>query len=210
MVVADDHPVIVESLKRAIALADDLCWVAAAADGNAAIEAVGAQSCDVVVYDLSMPHGGLDGIERLCRAHPAVAVIVFSGTADAAAAYRAFVAGARGYVVKSADVGALIRAIRDVASGLAYLDPQLGADLIRSLRAGRGVAANVTLPLSKREHEVLRRVALGHSNREAAEQLGLSVKTVETYRARAMSKLDLRTSADIFRLAIEAGWILPE
>lgn len=210
IVLADDDPLILRTLSLALCGAPDLRVVAAVHDGDAAIRAARALGAHVVVFDLSMPFGQLAGVLRLRAAVPSVQVLVFTGLAVAGEAYRAFRAGARGYVVKSSDPGDVVRALRTVAAGRPFLDPELGGELIAAIDEGRGVAGATAASLSAREYEVLRAVAGGSTSRQVASALGLSVKTVEAYRARAKAKLELRTAEDVSRFALEAGWVRPE
>jgi DNA-binding NarL/FixJ family response regulator len=162
-----------------------------------------------VVLDVSMP--GLSGVqaaERLRQACPGVKVLALTVHEDRGYLRQLLQAGAVGYVLKRAAAEELIRAIRAVAGGGVYLDPALAAKVVGGFvgkPSGKGVPEGGEL--SEREAEVVRLVAAGHSNKEIAARLQLSVKTVETYKARSLEKLGMRSRADLVRYAMQRGWL---
>jgi DNA-binding NarL/FixJ family response regulator len=208
ILLADDHAVVREGLKALVNAQPGMEVVAEAADGPTAVRLVAEHDPDVVVVDVSMP--GLNGAEvtsRLREARPGRHVLALTVHEDKGYLRLLLEAGAAGYVLKRAAADELIQAIRAVAGGGTYLDPALAGavvgDFVRT-PAG-GVAAAVEL--SDREAEVVRLIAQGYSNKEIAARIGLSVKTVETYKARSLEKLDLRSRVDIVRYATQRGWL---
>lgn len=208
VVLADDHVVVRAGLRALIEGQPDLSVVGEASDGVEAVEL--AQSCqpDVVVMDLSMPR--LNGVEATQQLHvccPQVQVLVLSVHEDATYLRRVLEAGATGYVLKHAAPESLIGAIRQVAGGAVYLDPALGDLLVHTMIGGKDRADTPGSVLSEREEVVLRLIAEGYSNKEIAGQLDLSVKTVETYKARGMEKLGISSRVDLVRYAAARGWL---
>lgn len=211
VLIADDHAILRSGLRLLIAAEPDLEVVGEAGDFGETIRLARSLRPDVVTLDLSMPGGsGLASIERLRAAVPDTRVIVLTMHDDPAYARSALAVGASGYLAKSAADDALIGAIRSVHRGRIFVDvPDAppGDALARKTGTTAGDDAPLTR-LSAREREVLGLLALGHTNRAIAEQLGLSTKTVETYRARVLEKLGLETRADLTRVAMELG-LLP-
>ena len=233
VVLADDHAVVREGVRHLVEAQPDMRVVGEAADGEAAWRAACALAPDVLVMDLSMPVlGGVEATERVRRDCPAVRVLALTVHEERDYLTRLLRAGAAGYVLKRAAAGELVRAVRAVAAGGTYIDPALagavvegylgsqGAQDSRAGRGGRGGAEGAPgnapggapggaprATLSEREREVLLRVARGFSNKEVAAALGLSVKTVETYKARVAEKLELRSRVDIVRYAARQGWL---
>lgn len=164
----------------------------------------------VVVMDLTMPGGGgMKAIERIRHQCPAARVLVLT-MHDAPAYLRsALAAGASGYVVKSAADTELLAAIRAVHRGRVALDPSLAAAVVYGSLPRRTVGGSPAGTLSPREREVLDLIAQGYTNQQMADQLGLSVKTVETYRSRLVEKLGLRSRAELVRYALDSGLFTP-
>ena len=207
---ADDHAVVREGLKALINSQAGMTVVGEADDGLGACEQVPALRPDVVVMDVSMP--GLTGsqaTERLRKECPLVKVLALTVHEDKGYIRQLLVAGAAGYVLKRTAPEELIRAIRVVAAGQVYLDPRMAGKVVggfvRQSHAGDTPPGGAAL--SDREAEVARLTAAGHSNKEIAARLELSVKTVETYRARGMEKLGLGSRADLVRYAVQQGWL---
>jgi DNA-binding NarL/FixJ family response regulator len=206
---ADDHAVVREGLKALINAHPDMEVVGEAGDGRTACDRAAELRPDVVVMDVSMPD--MNGVQATRELHvlaPAIRVVALTVHEDRSFVQQLLAAGASGYVLKRAAAEELVHAIRVVARGEVYLDPVVAASLVQQLARRRrtGVTAGVE-DLSDREAEVLRLIAQGHSNKEIAARLELSVKTVETYKARSMEKLSLTGRADIVRLALEKGWL---
>jgi DNA-binding NarL/FixJ family response regulator len=208
IVLADDHSVVRAGLRALIEAQPDMEVVGEAGDGAVVLTQVEAAQPDLVIMDLSMPGlSGLEATEQLRERAPAARVLVLSVHEDATYLRRALEAGAVGYVLKRGAAETLISAIRAVGRGEVYLDPALGATLAERVVGGNGRAAGEVAALSEREGGVLRLIAQGYSNKEIAARLDLSVKTVETYKARAMEKLSLGSRVDIVRYANEQGWL---
>lgn len=209
VVLADDHAVVREGLKALINGQPDMSVVGEAADGEAACLTAQALNPDVLVIDLSMPRlGGADATARVRRESPNVKVLALTVHEERVYLTQLLRAGASGYVLKRAAPEELVRAIRAVASGAIYIDPAMAGSLVEGYLDGQQLAAQPAHgPLSDRERDVLTRIARGFSNKEIAAALGLSVKTVETYKGRMVEKLGLRSRVDIVRYAAEQGWL---
>ena len=177
--------------------------VAEAAGGKEAIRMVKKEKPDVAVIDISMPD--LDGLEvtsRLRAAYPHLPIIILTMHEEDQYVVRAIEAGALGYLTKQSAPEQLVKAIRKVHGGLPYLSEKATESL--ALRVARGASGKSPLDLlSTRELQVLRRLAMGHTNREIADAYGISVKTVDTYRFRLLKKLNLRNNAELSRFAIQ-------
>jgi two-component system response regulator NreC len=208
---ADDHVVVREGLKTLINGQPDMLVIGEAGDGETAWQQ--AQECqpDVVIIDVTMPVlNGVLATTRLKHACPHIKVLALSVHDDTSYLRQLLTAGAAGYVLKHAAADDLIQAIRIVAAGGIYLDPALAGHVVARYVQVPGVAsALLGTDLSERETEVVQRIAHGYSNKEIAAQLNLSVKTVETYRARAMEKLGIDSRAELVRYALEHGWLRP-
>ena len=206
---ADDHVVVREGLKALINAQPDMLVIGEAGDGQTAWQQ--ARDChpDVVIMDITMPElNGVQATEQLKRACPTIKMLALSVHDDTSYLRQLLAAGAAGYILKHAAADDLIRAIRLVAAGGVYLDPALAGHVVaRYVRVPAVASALLGTDLSERETEVVQRIAQGYSNKEIGTQLNLSVKTVETYRARAMDKLGLESRAALVRYALERGWL---
>jgi two-component system response regulator NreC len=161
---------------------------------------------DVVILDIRLAAAdGLSAIPALLHERPKTRILVFSAHSDPSLLRAAFAAGASGYVVKDALEGELIDAIHEIAGGGSYVHPSLGAQLVAAEEEEAARAR--TDPLTAREREVLRLLALGHTNQEVARALAISVRTVETHRTRIMHKLGIETRAALVRYALAEGLI---
>jgi two-component system, NarL family, response regulator NreC len=206
VLLADDHESVRQGLKLLIDGQPDMTVVEQAATGRAAVERAPQSGAHVVVMDVSMPDlNGLAATRQLKRAHPDIAVVAWTRHDDEAYVQELLGAGASGYVLKRSPSTELLAAIRAAASGGRYLDTGLGARLAGAL--GRHADAGAPPRISDREREVLRMMALGHSNKATAEELSISVKTVEVHKANAMKKLALRGRIDVIRYAVLQGWL---
>ena len=205
VLIADDHAIVREGLRMLIATDPDVEVVGEADNGADAARLAASLRPDVAVIDISMPGGGPEAAERIAREAPDVRVLVLTMHDDRAHLTRMLEAGAAGYVLKRASHDELLRAIRAVGAGDAYVDPRLaGAALRRPTMEDAGEADVV---LSAREEEVLRRMAWGESNKAIARDLGISVRTVETYKSRFSEKIGLRSRSEIVRYAVRQGWM---
>ncbi|MGO8919209.1 MAG: response regulator transcription factor [Stellaceae bacterium] len=202
---ADDHPVVLAGLKVLIEGAADMRLVGEAADGKAALELIRATSPDVAVSDVSMPKLDGVGLTRLILQEcPGVKVLVLTVHEDRAYLDQLLRARVHGYLLKRSAAEELIRAIRAVFAGGLYVDPVMASKLL-SPSASKS-AEKPTADVSGREEAALRLTAKGFSNKEIAVKLTVSVKTVETYRARATEKLGLRIRAEIVRYGAKQNW----
>jgi two-component system response regulator NreC len=210
VLVADDHAILRSGLRLLISAQPDMEVVGEAGSSAEAISLAKSLLPDVVTLDLSMPGGaGLGAIEDLRAAAPAARILILTMHEDPAYVRSALAAGASGYLVKSAADSALIAAIRAVARGRVFIEVQ-NREAMQALMAPARAASEGPAPiatLSAREREVLVLVAQGHTNQAVADRLALSVKTVESYRARLMQKLGLTNRAELTRLAIDLGLV---
>ena len=200
ILLVDDHAVLRSGLRLLLEREEGLEPVGEAGTAEDAVRSLPRLQPDVVVIDVEMPGiGGIDGAERIRERAPGVRILVLSMHDRPQDVRRAFDAGADGYLPKAAADEDLVRAIRAVAAGERYVHPSLGAALAAPPSAGP------IEELSEREREVLRLLALGHTNQEIAEQLIVSVRTVESHRAHVMTKLRVSTRAGLVRAALDAG-----
>jgi two-component system response regulator NreC len=210
VILADDHVVVREGLKRLIESQPDIDVVGEAADGREAVEQAIKHCPDVAVLDVSMaPVGGVQATRELRQHCPDTRVLALTVHEDRSYVQELLEAGASGYVLKRAAAEELISAIRAVASQGIYVDPRVTGKLISALGHRRATFSDSKAELSDRETEVMRLIAQGYTNKEISAQLGVSVKTVETYKARSMEKLGLHSRVDIVRTATERGWLDP-
>jgi two-component system, NarL family, response regulator NreC len=206
ILIVDDHAVVRAGLRMLIDAQDDLEAVGEAGSARDAIFQARSLKPDVVLMDVVMPdQSGLEVLPRLLEEHPQAKVLVLSMQDEPQYVRQAFAAGANGYVLKEAADTEVVSAIREVAHGGNYVHPTLGARLVAADAAAARRAEED--PLSEREHEVLRLLALGHTNQEISKQLYISVRTAETHRAHIMQKLRLSSRADLVRYALEQGML---
>lgn len=206
---ADDHPVVRAGLKALIDDESDMEVVGEAKNGREAFERIDLKPPDVVVIDISMPEmTGAQVTEKLRQKHPGLRVLALTVHEERSYLRQILHAGAAGYVLKRAASDELIRAIRAVAAGETYIDSRVAGNLVTTFV---GPKAAVTAPgaeLSERETEVIRLIAQGFTNKEVGATLGVSAKTVETYKTRSMIKLGLRGRVELVQAAVERGWLL--
>ena len=202
----DDHAVVREGLKVLINAQAGMEVVGEAADGQAALDAALKLHPDIVVMDICMPGwSAAMATQQTVKMCPSVKVLVLTAQEDRGYLRQLLEAGASGYVLKRGAAEALVHAIRAIAGGGMYVDPSLAGKFITSIvRKGANIALD---ELSSREQEVVRLVAEGHSNKQIAARLSLSIKTVETYKARSLEKLGLHSRADLVRYALHRGWL---
>jgi DNA-binding NarL/FixJ family response regulator len=212
ILLADDHKILREGLRSLLHTYPGMSVVGEAANGREVLEQAAELKPDIVVMDLSMPQlNGLQATERLKARHPQIKVIALTAHDDASYLSQVCRAGAVGYVLKHSAGEELLKAIEAVARGGVYFEADLaGKALTLKGHTGgsRGEAASAEL--SDREQEVLRLVAWGFSNKEVANELEVSVKTVETYRVRIAEKLGLRSRAQLVQYALRQGWLRDE
>jgi two-component system response regulator NreC len=202
IVLADDHAVVRSALRMLLEAEREFEVVSEAGDAEEAARKVRGHHPEVLVLDLNMPGGsGLAALPKIRKESPGTQVVVLTMQSEPAFAREAMRAGALGYVLKEAADDELVQAVRMAAAGETYLQPELGARLAAEPEAG------APDDLSERELEVLRLIALGHTNSEIAEQLYLSVRTVESHRAHIQQKLRLTTRSELVRYALERGLV---
>jgi DNA-binding NarL/FixJ family response regulator len=209
VVIVDDHAIVRSGLRLLIEREKEMVVLDEAADTNEAIFRVLEHKPGVVLIDVTMPgESGIDAIPRLLEASPESKVLVLSMHDDPRYVRDAFAAGATGYVLKEAADAELVAAIREIAAGGSYVNPALGARVVTS--EAKEHAEALADPLSEREHQVLRLLALGHTNQEIAGALFISVRTAETHRAHIMQKLGLASRAELVRYALGRQILEPE
>ncbi len=206
VLVVDDHAVVRSGLRRVLDAEEDIETVGEAANAERAVFEALEHKPDVVLMDVVMPgKSGIEGMPALLQALPETKVLILSMQDDPHYVREAFEAGASGYVLKEAADTDVVEAVRAVASGARYVHPALGAKLVAAETEERKRAESD--PLSEREREVLRLLALGHTNQEIAALLYISVRTAETHRAHIMQKLSLSSRAELVRYALDHGLI---
>jgi len=214
ILLADDHAVLRAGLRLLIEAQADMVCAGEASDGLETLARAEQLQPDLVLLDLSMPRlGGLAALPEIRRKAPQTRILVLTMHADEEYLRQCLKGGAAGYVLKEAADQELLLAIRAVMRGEVYIHPAMTRSLLgdlvdrsRDLTAlGRSVRSEDAL--SEREAEVIKQVARGHTNQEIADQLGLSVRTVETYRARAMEKLGMSNRATLVQYALDKGWL---
>jgi DNA-binding NarL/FixJ family response regulator len=209
ILLADDHETVRAGLRLILNAQPDMEVVGEAGDGRAAIARAQELLPDIVVMDVSMPHlNGLKATEKLKAICPQVNVLALTRHTDDAYLQQLLRAGASGYVLKQSPPAELLHAIRAIVAGGKYLDPAVAGKLIGS-HVGRSASPHVATQgiLSDREAEILRLIAWGHSNKEIAARMEISVKTVEAHKANAMKRLDMHSRIDIVRFALLQGWL---
>jgi DNA-binding NarL/FixJ family response regulator len=207
VLLADDHEVVRHGLKLLIDGQPGMQVVGEARTGRAAVEQTRRLQPSVVVLDISMPElSGLEAARELSAAAPGLPIVTLSRHNDEAYVQALLSAGAHAYVLKQSASAELIAAIRAVASGQRYLDVALSSRVTGDFFA-RHAASSQPARITDREAEVLRLIAIGHSNKDIAHQLGLSVKTVEVHKANCLRKLRLRGRVEVVRYAARQGWL---
>ncbi len=200
-IVVDDHAVVRSGIKLLLDRESDIAVVGEAGSAKDAVFEVRAQKPDVLLLDVVMPgESGIEVLPKLLKESPETKVLVLSMQDDPSYVREAFAAGASGYVLKEAADEEVVAAVREIASGGSYVHPALGARMVAAEAAER--AAAEADPLSEREREVLRLLALGHTNQEISKLLYISVRTAETHRAHIMQKLRISTRAELVRYAL--------
>jgi DNA-binding NarL/FixJ family response regulator len=209
VVLADDHPIVLNGLRNLIQAESDLDLLGEASAGLAALRLIREKQPDVAVLDISMPE--LNGIalsRRLALEMPSVRVLVLTLHEDRAYLKQALEAGVRGYVLKRSAAENLVQAIRAIVMGGLYVDPAIANRMFDDHPKRGGRLSGSEPDLTDREAEVLKLVALGFTNKEIARRLDVGVKSIETYKARGSEKLGLQTRAQIVRYAAAQGWLV--
>ncbi len=204
VIIADDHTIFRQGLLQLLGSAEGVEIIGEAKDGHGALELVLETNPDVAILDISMPGlGGLGVAEEIFKQGSPTRVIFLTVHNNPAVANRALKAGVSGYVVKDNAFEDLLYALRTVVSGGTFISPSLAGEVLQADKVGVGQDKILT----RREREILGLIASGLTNKQIAHKLFLSVKTVETHRARMMRKLGLHTMADLVRQAMERGLI---
>ena len=204
VLIVDDHALVRSGLRLLLESEEDVTVEDEAGSAEEAVRKARLHKPDVVLLDVVMPgRSGLDAAPEIKQAAPKAEILVLSMQDDPSYVREAFSAGASGYVLKEAADSELVAAIKEVAGGGRYVHPELGARLVAAETEERRRAEED--PLSDREREVLRLLALGHTNQEIAGQLYISVRTAETHRAHIMQKLRLSSRAELVRYALDQG-----
>jgi DNA-binding NarL/FixJ family response regulator len=209
VVLADDHALMREGLRMIVNAQANMQVVGEADNGVAAVTLTEKLRPDVVIMDVSMPElSGVEATERLTRSRPGTKVLVVTRHADRPFVQRLLESGASGYVLKRSTSEELVRAINRIVAGQTYLDPAITGTVVESAVTHRtSTDLSGGKRLSQREEEVLRLVAWGLLSKEIATRLDISIKTVETHKANAMSKLGMTSRVDIVRYALLQGWL---
>ena len=209
VVLVDDHAVVRSGLRLLLEAQDDIDVVGEAGNAKDAIFRARALKPDLILLDVVLPgESGIEVLPKLLKESPGSKVLVLSMQDDPSYVRAAFASGASGYVLKEAIDEDVVAAVREIAGGGRYVHPALGARMVAAEAEER--AAAEADPLSEREREVLRLLALGHTNHEIAQRLYISVRTAESHRAHIMQKLRLSTRAELVRYALLHGLLSEE
>ncbi len=209
ILLVDDHAVVRSGLMMLINAQKDMIVVGEAADGNEALDKITVLLPKVVLMDLSMPRGkdGFTATEEIKKKYPIIQVLILTMHDDEEYLFRALKVGASGYILKSAPGEELLQAIRTVYRGGAYLTPQATKRVVEGYLQSTDKEDNKLALLSEREKEVLSLIAVGYANKEIADRLFISVKTVENHKANIMDKLNLSTRPELVKFALKKGLI---
>jgi len=210
VLIADDHAIVRDGVRALLALSEDITVVGEAANGQQAVELARSLGPDVILMDIAMPGlGGLEATIEIRKDNPQAKILVLTQYEDREYIRRFLKAGVSGYVLKKAAGAELTTAIRAVSRGGLVLDPDVAREAMREQvgAATSGQAADPYEALTDREKQVLKLVAEGHSNKEVAELLDISVKTAMSHREHIMQKLDLHSRTDLIKFAIQQGVI---
>jgi DNA-binding NarL/FixJ family response regulator len=207
-VVVDDHPIFRQGLRALVASQADMQVIGEVDNGQSAIDIARTLQPDVVVLDLSMAEvTALRAIEQIKKSFPSVRIVTLTRHTDRGYVQQLLRAGSHGYVLRQSESEEVVRAIRAAARDQTYIDSAVATQLVGPVKAVRTSRRGVFALLSEREEEVLRMIAGGLLNREVADRLQISIKTVESHKSNAMNKLDLDNRVDIVRYALLRGWL---
>ena len=211
IMIADDHKIVCDGLKALLEAQPDMEIVAQAENGREAVKLAQKQKPDMVIMDVAMPDlNGLEAVRQILSTHPHIKIIALSMHADSRYVTGMLSAGASGYILKHCAFEELVHAIRVVLSNQVYLSPTIAGIVVKELAQSKSQRSQQSAfppqkGLTVREREVLQLIAEGHSAREIAQRLHLSVKTIETHRRQVMEKLEIHSIADLTKFAIREG-----
>lgn len=206
ILVVDDHTVVHEGVKRIVADASDMCVAGEAKNVQEALDLIERAEWDIVLLDLALPgRNGLEVLQCLKRTHPKLPVLVFSAYPEDQYAMRAFKVGAAGYLTKSSLPEELVQAVRKVMRGGCYASASLAEHLVLALNEKTDQPLHECL--SDREYQVLCLLAMGKKVTAIAAELRLSAKTISTYRARILDKMNLQTTGELIHYAVQQGLV---
>jgi DNA-binding NarL/FixJ family response regulator len=206
ILLADDHEILLDGLRALLEKEPDFTVIGVVRDGKEAVEKAHSLAPDVVVMDISMPGlNGIDATRQITAKLPEVKVLCLSAHAEPRFVEAMLEANASGYLLKEYSHESLVRAIRHMIADEVYICPRVGYAVVRALKAERPSAASTVEPLTEREREILQLIAEGHSTKEIAERLFLSIKTVGTHREHLMEKLGIHSVAGLTKYAIREG-----
>lgn len=208
IVLCDDHPIVLEGLRNLIAASGEFDIVGEATTGAMALAVIRELQPNLAVIDISMPElNGLQVVRRLTQEGTATRMVIFSLHEEKGYLKQALEAGARGYVLKRSAAANLLPALSSVRTGGLYIDPGLAHHVVPNSSASNHRKSAGDAGLSDRESEVLKLTALGFSNKEIARKLDVGVKSVETFKARGLAKLEIDSRAGLIRYASASGWL---
>lgn len=204
VLLADDHRIVAEGLRRLLEAEFDLIGVVE--DGRAMLTAARELKPDVIISDISMPElNGVEALEELKKVDPDVRLVFLTMHQNTAYARRALDAGAMGYVLKHSATEELIMAVRAASMGRTFVSPAIAGDLMQAMRDGSGADQDPARKLTLRQREILRLLVDGHSAKVIAAQLDISARTVEFHKYSMMETLDVSSSAELIRFALQSG-----
>ena len=202
VLIVDDHPIFLAGVKETLAREEDVKLAGEASNGHNALELARKRPWDVIVLAITMPEkGGVDVLQELRREQPKLPILILSAHPEDQMALRLLRAGASGYLTKEKAPDVLITAIRKIVGGGKYISESLAEKVVVELGAGKAQALHETL--SNREYQVMRMIALGKTMRDIGRELFISVRTVRTYRARILAKIQIKTNTDLIRYALQ-------
>lgn len=208
IVLADDHPIVLTGLRNLLESESDFTVVGEATSGPEALKLIREARPDIAIVDISMP--GMSGIvltRRLTEEAADIKILMLTLHEDRAYLRQALDVGARGYVVKRSAAENLVSAVRSVIAGGTYIDPGIVNRVLNRSPAGNRVSIRETRDLTDRETEVLKLSSLGLTNKEISYRIGVGVKSIETFKARGLAKLEIQSRADLLRYASQVGWL---
>ena len=202
VLIVDDHPIFLAGVKETLAREEDVELVGEAGNGHNALELARKQPWDVIVLDITMPEkGGVDVLQELRREQPKLPILILSAHPEDQMALRLLRAGASGYLTKDKAPDVLLTAIRKIVGGGKYISESLAEKVVVELGAEKAQALHETL--SNREYQVMRMIASGKTMGDIGRELFISVRTVSTYRARILAKMQIKTNTDLIRYALQ-------